>query len=127
MTVQNITCEAVITAPAATVITAAKLMRAHDVRAIFVIESPGKDACALIGAVTDRDLVVEVMAIGLDASVITVGDLIKNGLTEEQHQKRSRALIETMRANGVTAVPMVEDGEVTGSLTIEQLIQIVRA
>ncbi len=118
-------CEAVITNPDATVTAAAKLMREHDVGAIFVMECPGEAACSLIGAVTDRDLVVEVMATGLDSNTITVGDLVKNGLTSEQHTQRSRNLVQVMRAKGVSQVPIAKEGRLAGTLMIEELVRIV--
>jgi signal-transduction protein with cAMP-binding, CBS, and nucleotidyltransferase domain len=118
-------CEAVVTNPDATITAAAKLMREHDVGAIFVMECPGEAACSLIGAVTDRDLVVEVIATGLDSNTITVGDLVKNGLTSEKHTQRSRDLVHVMCAKGVTHVPIASDGQLCGTLRIEELVRIV--
>lgn len=58
-----------------TVLEAAKLMRLHQVSNVQVIDNyNGK--ITPVGVITDHDLVVEVMAPGLDYMVITVGDII---------------------------------------------------
>lgn len=58
-----------------TVLEAAKLMRQHRVGDLQVVED--RDGVSIpVGVVTDRDLVVEIMAPELDSMVITVGDII---------------------------------------------------
>jgi CBS domain-containing protein len=58
-----------------TVLEAAKLMRRHHVGDLQVIEE--RDGVNVpVGIVTERDLVVEIMAPELDYMVITVGDII---------------------------------------------------
>ena len=58
-----------------TVLEAAKLMRQHHVGGVQVVEE--RDGVSFpVGVVTDRDLVVEIMAPELDYMVITVGDII---------------------------------------------------
>ena len=58
-----------------TVLEAAKLMRQHRVGDLQVVED--RDGVSIpVGVVTDRDLVVEIMAPELDYMVITVGDII---------------------------------------------------
>lgn len=58
-----------------TVLEAAKLMRRHRVGNVQVIEE--RDGMSVpLGVVTERDLVVEIMAPELDYMVITVGDII---------------------------------------------------
>ena len=58
-----------------TVLEAAKLMRQYHVGAVIVIDKlDGRTAP--VGIITDRDLVVEVLATELDQTVITVGDIM---------------------------------------------------
>lgn len=58
-----------------TVLDAAKLMRQHRVADLQVVEE--RDGVNVpVGIVTDRDLVVEIMAPELDYMVFTVGDII---------------------------------------------------
>ena len=58
-----------------TVLEAAKLMRQHHVGDVLVVEDRN-GVRVPVGIVTDRDLVVEIMAPELDYMVITVGDVI---------------------------------------------------
>ena len=68
-------CEAVIVQRDDTVLEAAKLMRQHNVGDVQVVEE--RDGVRTpVGIVTDRDLVVEIMAPELDYMVITVGDIL---------------------------------------------------
>lgn len=58
-----------------TVLEAAKLMRRHQVGNVQVVEE--RDGMSVpLGVITERDLVVEIMAPELDYMVITVGDII---------------------------------------------------
>lgn len=58
-----------------TALEAAKLMRLHCVADVLVVEE--RDGAQIpLGVVTERDLVVEIMAPELDYMVITVGDII---------------------------------------------------
>ncbi len=58
-----------------TVLEAAKLMRQHRVCDLQVVDERDGERIPL-GIITDHDLVVEIMAPGLDYMVITVGDVI---------------------------------------------------
>nr|SPS05398.1 protein of unknown function [Candidatus Nitrotoga fabula] len=58
-----------------TVLEAAKLMRLHQVSNVQVIDNCNGKIIP-VGVITDHDLVVEIMAPGLDYMVITVGDII---------------------------------------------------
>ena len=59
----------------ATALEAAKLMRQHRVGDVLVVEE--LDGARIpVGVITERDLVVEIMAPELDYMVITLGDII---------------------------------------------------
>ena len=67
--------ETVVMKRDATALEAAKLMRQHCVADVLVIEERN-GARVPVGIVTERDLVVEIMAPELDYMVITLGDII---------------------------------------------------
>jgi CBS domain-containing protein len=68
-------CETVIMQRDDTALKAAKLMRQHRVADVMVVEE--RDGARIpVGVITERDLVVEIMAPELDYMVITVGDII---------------------------------------------------
>ena len=58
-----------------TILEAAQLMRQHHVGDVVVVEERG-GVRVPVGIVTDRDLVVEIMAPAIDQTVITVGDIM---------------------------------------------------
>src|SRR5665811_186976 len=58
-----------------TILEAVQLMRQHHVGDVVVVEERG-GVRVPVGIVTDRDLVVEIMAPAIDQTVITVGDIM---------------------------------------------------
>ena len=100
---------------------AAEVMAHYDVGALLVV-----DAGLLLGIVTDRDLVVRALAPGEDPAtpvrqVMTVGPITVRGDTElsEAGQLMDRA--------GVRRLPVLEDGEVAGLLSRDDLVGSARA
>ncbi|HEY3289058.1 MAG TPA: CBS domain-containing protein, partial [Anaerolineae bacterium] len=53
----------------------AALMRKHHVGDVIVVEDKGQKRVP-IGIVTDRDIVIETIALKLDANAFTAGDLM---------------------------------------------------
>jgi CBS domain-containing protein len=65
--------DVVITDRDTSILDAAKLMRHHHVGDIVVVENLSKDNIP-IGIITDRDIVVELLAEEINLSQVTVGD-----------------------------------------------------
>ena len=104
---------------------AAKLMRQFHVGAVIVIDKP--NGCTVpIGIITDRDLVVEVMATELDETVITVGDIMTPDIVAVKENTATNEAIELMRRKTVRRLPVVdESGELIGILTLDDALQIL--
>ena len=78
------------------------------------------------GVVTDRDLVVEVVATELDAAVITVGDIMAAEVFTIKESTASHEAIEFMRRKTIRRLPVVdESGELTGILTLDDALQLL--
>ncbi|PTQ76332.1 CBS domain protein [Nitrosomonas oligotropha] len=109
----------------ATIVEAAKLMRQFHVGALIVVEKrDGRQIPA--GVVTDRDLVVEVLATELDAAVITVGDIMAAEVFTIKESTASHEAIEFMRRKTIRRLPVVdESGELTGILTLDDALQLL--
>lgn len=108
-----------------TVFEAAKLMRQYHVGAVIVIDKPNGRAIPA-GIVTDRDLVVEVLATGLDETVITVGDIMVQELFTINESTATHDAIEFMRKKTIRRLPVVDDaGELTGILTLDDVLEIL--
>jgi len=108
-----------------TVIEAAKLMRQHHVGDVVVVEDRG-DVRVPVGIVTDRDLVVEIMAPELDQMVITAGDIMAPELATVKENIGLFEAIQYMRAKGVRRLPVVNlSGGLVGILTLDDLLELL--
>ncbi len=105
-----------------TVVEAANLMRHHHVGDLVVIDdSEGRRRP--LGIVTDRDVVVEVVAQGLDAKDIKLGDLLTRHLTTAEERDSSSDVVRLMAARGVRRTPVVDaSGTLVGIVTIDDLL-----
>ncbi|MDR4652799.1 MAG: CBS domain-containing protein [Nitrosomonas sp.] len=107
------------------VLEAARLMRTYHVGALIVIDKPNGRAIP-VGIVTDRDLVVEVLATELDETVITVGDIMTQELFTLKESTATYDAIDFMRRKTVRRLPIVDDaGELVGILTLDDVLEIL--
>ncbi len=92
---------------------------------MVVVEERG-GARVPVGIVTDRDLVVEIMAPAIDQMVITVGDIMVPELVTVKENAGLFETIEYMRAKGVRRVPVVDKGGgLVGILTLDDLLELL--
>ena len=103
---------------------AARLMREHHVGSLVVTKNTyGRKP---LGIVTDRDMVVEVMAAELDYRTVTVGEIMGDKLVVAKEADDSLDTLKLMRMRGVRRVPVVnEKGDLAGIVTIDDLLEIV--
>jgi CBS domain-containing protein len=102
---------------------AAALMRAQHVGDLVVVESRG-NARVPVGILTDRDIVVGVIAKRIAPDAVTVRDaMTRNPLTVREDASLEFALRE-MRRYGVRRAPVVRpNGDLIGVITIDDVIQ----
>jgi CBS domain-containing protein len=109
----------------ATVLHAAKLMRQYHVGDVVVIENR-QDKAVPIGIVTDRDVVVEVIATELDGAVITVGDIMVVSLSVVKASAGILEAIQLMTSKGVRRLPVVDDDDsLVGIVTLDDLLLLL--
>lgn len=109
----------------ATVLHAAMLMRQHHVGDVIVIAYQ-KESPVPVGIVTDRDVVVEVVATELDCKVITVGDIMMTNLFVIKESAGVLEAIQAMSAKGVRRLPVVDDdGGLVGIITLDDLLLLL--
>ena len=102
---------------------AARLMRHKHVGDLVVVDDPD-GARTPIGVVTDRDLVIEIMAKGVDPSTVTVAELVRTPVVIADETEDAGPVIERMRAHGVRRIPVVDHrGSVTGIVTLDDLLK----
>lgn len=114
----------VICAPReATIAAAAKLMRQHHVGDVVVVDRADADRMP-IGIVTDRDIVVEVVALGVDPKTVTLGDLMSWGeLATVQESDSYANTLRLMNAKGVRRMPVINaTGVLVGIISIDDML-----
>jgi len=118
--------EVVFTTRDTTVATAAKLMRHHHVGSLVVVEQLNGGKRLPVGIVTDRDIVMELTAMGLDPAAITVGDIMAGPLITAREGEGLLETMEIMRYKGVRRLPIVGgDGQLVGIVTIDDLLEVL--
>jgi CBS domain-containing protein len=102
---------------------AAVLMRQEHVGDLVVVERRGQ-AQVPVGIITDRDIVVGVVAKRIEPDSVTVGDaMTRNVLTVREDSSLEFALRE-MRRYGVRRAPVVRsNGDLVGVIAIDDLLQ----
>jgi CBS domain-containing protein len=93
----------------ATVVEAAKVMASEDVGAVPVV----KDG-RLAGLVTDRDIVVRVLAAGRDPSSTTVGEIASSDLETLSPDDDLGTALRKMASSQVRRLPVVEGDQLVG-------------
>jgi CBS domain-containing protein len=117
--------EVVIAQPGDTVLEAALLMRQHHVGDVVIVEDRGGKRVP-VGIVTDRDLVVEIMAPQLDPATITVGDIMAPDLVTVKEYAGLYEAIELMHSRGVRRLPVVDvNGGLAGILALDDLVELL--
>ena len=104
---------------------AAELMRQYHVGDLVIVdESNGRRIPC--GIVTDRDIVVGVVAKGLDPDALKIGEVAGPELVIARETDGVSQTIELMRAKGVRRVPIVDaQGVLVGILTADDILDLV--
>jgi len=126
MPVGELCVRQVVVAPRNTsVLQAAKLMRQYHVGDIVVTdEIDGRRTP--VGIVTDRDMVLEVLAQELDATSLSVGDIMTSDLITVRENEGVFQTIQLMRAKGARRAPVVNDGGVLiGIVSVDDLVELL--
>lgn len=112
----------VTTVERASLVDVAKLMREHHVGSVVVVNPPGSRIAT--GIVTDRDIVVEAVAAGLDARTLSAGEIMtRNPVTTLESDDVSWSL-KVMRDRGIRRLPVVDAaGELVGIVALDDLLE----
>lgn len=102
----------------------ARLMREHHVGDVVVVHHQGEGARP-VGIITDRDLVIEVIAAGVDPKQLTAGDVSAGGIHTASESEDLDRTLERMCELGVRRLPVVDDfGMLVGILTLDDLLDL---
>jgi len=97
----------------ACVLDAALVMRREDIGDVLVL-----DAGELYGILTDRDIVVRVLAEGRDPAQVRIGEACSRELSTIGVDQSVGEAVRLMRERAIRRLPVTEKGQVVGVLTI---------
>lgn len=108
-----------------TVVEAAKLMREHHVGALVVTESEEGNPHPL-GVLTDRDIVVEIIAEDLKIENLLVGDVMSFELATIGEDDGISEAIKMMKGRGVRRIPVLNSaGGLVGIFAVDDMIELL--
>ena len=117
--------EVVITEKGLSVVAAAQLMRTHHVGDLVVVEERDGRKHP-VGVVTDRDIVVEVVAAGVNPEALKVGDIMGPEVATVRESEGLFEALRYMRDRGVRRMPVVDrEGGLVGILTLDDLLSLL--
>ncbi len=90
---------------------AAKMMKEEDVGLAPIVEGD-----RLVGTLTDRDIVVRVVAEGKDPQTVTAREVASTDLVTIDPQQDLDEALRLMASNQVRRLPVVEEGRLVGVL-----------
>ena len=106
---------------------AAEMMRKHHVGALVVTQPPNGERIP-IGFLTDRDIVVAVVAVGIDTEALTVGNIMSPDLAACTEGESLFDAIQTMRIRSVRRLPVLnQKGGLAGMLSADDIYSALGA
>lgn len=105
------------------IVDAATQMRNEHVGDLVVVEVRG-GAKVPIGILTDRDIVIGVVAKGVSPDAVTVGDTMTRNLLTVREDSSLEFALREMRRGGVRRAPVLRaNGDLVGVIAIDDIIQ----
>ena len=106
------------------IVTAARLMREKHVGFLVVVEPAAQPGAVVpVGVLTDRDIVVSTISLGVHPSTLSVGDIMTRKPTVALAQDTIADAIHQMRHCGVRRLPVVGDyGHLIGVIALDDVL-----
>lgn len=112
----------VVTVPPSTpVVEAATIMREENIGSLVVV---GVDK-RLLGIITDRDIVVSVVANGKSPLDVSVGEVMTSQLITVQENESVFEILRVLGKNSIRRVPVLRRGRLVGIVSVDDLIVLV--
>ena len=107
--------------PSAAISEAAYLMMREDIGSLVVIDNE----MFPIGSVTDRDLVVSVIAEGMNPDNVIVEEIMTKNIVFVEEETNIMDILSTMSEYSVRRIPVTKHGRLSGIISVDDLIVIV--
>ena len=103
----------------------AKLMRTHHVGSVVVVDE-GVGGVRPIGIITDRDLVVEVLAQEVSVDAVALVDVMSRGPVAAHEDDNLWDTLRMMRDKGVRRSPVVNaQGHMVGLVSVDDMLDLL--
>ena len=96
---------------------AARLMRDHDVGHVVIVDGDGQPS----GVLTDRDIVIRVVADGQSTEETTVSAAASGEVSSVEPSISANDAAQVMRDQAIRRLPVVDRGDVVGVVSIGDL------
>jgi len=104
---------------------AIQLMRSHHVGDVIVVENVAGNNSP-VGILTDRDIVLEVLAQDIDIDSVSVGDVMSDQLVSVTEETGIEETLDVMRAHGIRRLPVINHaGALQGIISSDDFLELV--
>ena len=104
---------------------AVELMRSYHVGDVIVVEKRN-GVTEPIGILTDRDIVIEILAEDVDFEKVNIGDVMSYELATIDENTELMEAIKLMRNRGVRRAPVVDaEGSLVGIFTVDDVLALI--
>lgn len=105
--------------------TVAALMRVHHVGSVVVTRDDA-GLCRPLGIITDRDIVLALVAKDVSPDAVSAGDVMSEPLETLNETDEVWTALERMRSRGVRRLPVLgAQGELVGIVSTDDLLELV--
>ena len=105
--------------------TVAALMRVHHVGSVVVTRDDA-GLCRPLGIITDRDIVLALVAKDVSPDAVSAGDVMSEPLETLNETDEVWTALERMRSRGVRRLPVLgAQGELVGIVSADDLLELV--
>lgn len=102
-----------------------RLLRGKHTGDVVVVDDPAGERIPA-GLITDRDIVVKVLAAELNPRNVTAGEIMRTPLIAADEMEDSTHAIERMRSHGVRRLPVTgAGGRLVGIVTLDDLLRSI--
>ena len=113
--------EVVTVSPSAPITEAALSMKEEDIGALVVVD----DEVRPVGIITDRDIVVSVVANSKNPLEILVEEVMTKKLIVVQEDASIFEILKILAKNNIRRVPVMRRGKLVGIVSVDDLIVII--
>ncbi|KRT66720.1 MAG: signal-transduction protein with CBS domain [Candidatus Dadabacteria bacterium CSP1-2] len=113
--------EVVTVSPSVPITEAALSMREEDIGVLVVVDDGGRP----VGIITDRDIVVSVVANSENPVEILVEEVMTKKLIVVQEDTSIFEILKILAKNNIRRVPVMKKGKLVGIVSVDDLIVVI--